>query len=133
MLTNKELSQSYKVRKEGDDLIVVVFLGTMESKEDSKRQAEMVREEIYSILNENPSKVYKVLVDASLSSFRYMSSEAKEIYSELAKLRQLQKAAVVGQNTFLEVIVNLIMLRSGKDWNFHWFTTLERAKRWLEE
>lgn len=134
MVDDGLIRKTFTVHLEGDNLVNVVFLDASTDRAQNKRQAQLIEDAIFDILNQDPGKTYKILVDITpIGGFNYISEESKEIYMNMAKLRQFQKLAVVGKNLFLEMIVNLIMQASGKDLNFKWFTEKQEALAWLNK
>lgn len=125
------IKQTFSVSTGTDNLIAIDFKKVVEP-EDTTRLAQLVEDSIFEILNKDPNKTYNALLDISaIGGSYYLSPEAKNIYLNLAKLRQLKKSALVGNNTFIELFVNLAVSASGKDMNFKWFSKREEALNWI--
>ncbi len=125
------IKQTFSVSTGTDNLITIDFKKVVEP-EDTTRLAQLVEDAIFEILNKDPNKTYNALLDISaIGGSYYLSPEAKNIYLNLAKLRQLKKSALVGNNTFIELFVNLAVSAAGKDMNFKWFSKREEALNWI--
>lgn len=132
-MVDESIKHSFEVKKEATDLISVTFKEAFLDPDDNKRQAQLVEEDLIAIINQDPTSTFNLLVNIlPIGGFSYMSPEARETYGNLAKLRHLKKTAVVGNNTFLEITVNLIMQASGKALNFRWFKDRNEALEWLK-
>ena len=130
-MQDNDLKQTFAIALDKNDLIIINFKTTVEQK-DTTRLAQLVEDAIFEILNKDPNKTYNVLMDiTAIGGSSYLSPEAKDIYLNLAKLRQLKKSALVGNNTFIELFVNLAISAAGKDMNFKWFTEREEALKWV--
>ena len=125
------IKQTFSVSTGTDNLITIDFKKVVEP-EDTTRLAQLVEDAIFEILNKDPNKTYNALLYISaIGGSYYLSPEAKNIYLNLAKLRQLKKSALVGNNTFIELFVNLAVSAAGKDMNFKWFSKREEALNWI--
>lgn len=133
MVDDESIKHSFEISQTESDLIRIVYKEGYTSPEENKRQAEVVEAAVMEIVNQDPSKNHDLLLDiTNLNGINYISPEAREIYGGMTKLQQLRKAAVVGSNTFLEIVVNLMMQASGKAANFKWFKNRTEAEDWLK-
>jgi len=92
---------------------------------------ELVREKLFDIFNTDKNKKYKVIVEILYFSRGHISGGARKIWIELAEHKQIAKAAVVGQNVYLQVAANFIISAAGKNETIHWFNNKNDALEWL--
>ena len=116
MVNDELIKNSFEISQNEVALITIVYKEGFSEPEENKRQAGLVQSKVVEIVNQDPDKKHDLLLDIiNLGGLNYISSEAREIYGDMAKLPQLGKAAVVGNNTFLEVVIILLMKTAGKD------------------
>ena len=133
MVNDELIKNSFEISQNEVALITIVYKEGFSEPEENKRQAGLVQSKVVEIVNQDPDKKHDLLLDIiNLGGLNYISSEAREIYGDMAKLPQLGKAAVVGNNTFLEVVINLLMKTAGKDESFKWCKSRDEALEWLK-
>lgn len=123
------------MRSDEGGILRVVLPESMESVEDSTRQAEIIEEAILEIFNSNPQKKYKTIVDLSQlgNNKVYTSSKHRKVWARLASNEHLEKCAVIGSNTILKVVVNFIVRLSGRGDDIKWFYDEEKVLKWLKK
>lgn len=132
MKTDEELLKTFEVEKLDNNIIFVDLLESEEQDDNNARQADLVSEAIMKVVNQDPTLRYNFLVDLTRTgTVSHISSHAKDVYLNLSKISNQDKAAVVGNNLMLEVAVNLLMQSSGRGQSFKWFKDREEAKKWL--
>lgn len=133
MKTDKEISQAVKISVQ-KDILIFDHVGNLPDDDDTNRLAELKVEEMQKILDSNPQKHYKFLVNlAPLGAMDSMPSKARKAYAQFAKNKQLDKAAIVGGNIHLKTIINFIMKLTGRGDSYKVFDNITKAKQWLSQ
>ncbi len=134
MKSDAELLKTFKVEKLEKNIIFVEITESEGEEENNGHQADLVSAAIMAVVNQDPTSTYKFLVDLTLTgTVSYISPHAREVYTNLSKISNLERAAIVGHNLMLEVSVNLLMQATGRGQSFKWFTSKEEARAWLNE
>lgn len=132
MKTDEELLKTFKVEQQALDLVYIEISESEKEEDNNARQADMIVDSILKTVGKTPNTSFKFLVDLTkIGTATYMSNHAREVYTQLPSHHLLNKAAVVGNNLFLEVSVNLLMQAAGRGQSFKWFKDVESAKKWL--
>ncbi len=133
MKTDAQLLKTFKIEKLEKNIIFVEMFGSESEDANNGRQAELVSEAIMKVVNQDPKTLYNFLVDMTLTgTVSRISPHAKEVYINLSKISNQDKAAVIGNNLMLEVSVNLLMQATGRGSSFKWFKDREEALEWLK-
>lgn len=134
MKSDADLLKTFKVEKLDKNIIFVEITESEDEEENNGRQADLISSAIVTVVNQDPSSTYKFLVDLTLTgTVSYISPHAREVYTNLSKISNLERAAIVGHNLMLEVAVNILMQATGRGQSFKWFTSKEEARAWLNE
>lgn len=135
MQSDQESKEKFKVSVDENDIINLVFLIAETNPEASAVLAKSVEQEIGKILETNPQKIYRGIVDFSFleGKVSYVASDIRKVYSRLIFHKQIEKIAMVGSNMFYKAVVNLIVEVVGKGENVKWFSNKEEAIKWLKE
>lgn len=92
MVNDESIKRSFEISQNESDLITIVYQEGFTSPEENKRQAELVEEAVIGIVDQDPNKDHDLLLDiANLGGINYISQDAREIYGNMTKLRQLRK------------------------------------------
>jgi len=132
MRSDEELKQSYKIHIDNEIIHIHIIYDLADSNENTRRM-ELIREKLFNIFNMDKNKQYKIIVEILYIARGHISNEARKIWIELAKNKQVVKSAVVGQNIFLQVAANFIINTAGRNESIHWFTEKKKALEWLKE
>ncbi len=132
MKSDADLLQTFKIEKQPDGIIFIELFESESDEANNGRQAELIAEAITKVVNEHPGKPANYLVDLTLAgNVSYMSPHAREVYTNLPKVSNFNKAAIIGQSLFLEITVNLVMQATGRGHSFKWFNNRQEAREWL--
>lgn len=135
MKTDQELQRKFKSSLVDGNIINLVFFEEETNPEDSARLAELVKEAILKILNENPQKSYNGLIDiiALKEKVSYLASGIREIYAAIMSQKQIKNIAIVGANVFYETAIGFMIQAAGKSESIKWFSDKEEALKWLKK
>jgi hypothetical protein len=130
--TDAEHRSTFTVEVEGD-LAKISFLRDYASVEHNLRAAVLLAEDCEGILNANPGKIFKALVDISNlgGTIGYLNKEIRDVYSKLMDDQRIGKIAFFGANMFYEVAVKLMISAMAMRDKVKIFGTKEDALKWL--
>jgi len=132
MISDEELKKSFILEHLEKDLVYLELKEAIKDEAGNGRQAELIYEGIMKIVNQDQNISYNFLIDLTkISATTSLSNRAREVYMELPRHQMLNKAAIVGNNLFLEVTVNLILQSMGRGQSMKWFKDKDEAKNWL--
>ncbi len=108
MQSDQELKQAYEVFVDDEGILSLVTLGAVEESEASTRQAELIREDVMRILDQDPHKEYDMIVN-------------------------LSPVGTMGGSVLARTMAGFFLRAAGKGENMRWFADREDAVKWLKE
>jgi hypothetical protein len=136
MKSEKELEQALKISVDKDNIINLAILELQPNLDDQDVFVKLINKAISEILDKNPQKRYKLLVNIiAEEKGKRFSVNSRKIAVKIVSDERLSKTVVIGSNIVSKVIVNFIIKAAGKDGKMKWFTKKEenQALKWLKE
>lgn len=126
---------SFKIFIDNKGYLVVIFTDSGTSENFTINQAELLRTKLLEILNKNVSKKYKVILDllSTGNKIIYLPKEARDIYEEMAKLKQVIAVAVISPKNITSIALKTILITMMYSYNVDLFSNKKDAVRWLDE
>lgn len=132
MKTDEELSRTFSIREIENEIALVEIFESEPEEADNGRQADLLAAAIDKFVSKDRNKSYNFLADLTKAgTATAISSHARQVYTNLPKISNFNRVAIVGQSLMLEVSINLIMQATGRSSSFKWFTSREAAINWL--
>jgi hypothetical protein len=133
MRSDEELRKKFKVEV-NDNVISTSVISQADDEQGSLRMMELSTQDVRKILSDNPGKTYHMLVVISTAgSVQGYSRKERKLNEDLIQNKQVDKVAICGYGTLLEVMVNLMSSVTGKGGKVKWFKDKEKAFEWLKE
>jgi len=134
--TDQQLKDTFQVSlDQARDIINLSFLKYEII--NSVRRTELVEEAIISILNQNSSKSFDVLIDFAemgKTSGDLASEKSKELYTRMLKQKQIKKTAIIlYRNPVLETMINIMTKVTGKSEQVKIFNNRTEALTWIKK
>ena len=134
--TDQQLKDTFQVSlDQARDIINLSFLKYEII--NSVRRTELVEETILSILNQNSSKSFDVLIDFAemgKTSGDLASEKSKELYMRMLKQKQIKKTAIIlYRNPVLETMINIMTKVTGKSEQVKIFNNRTEALTWIKK
>ena len=127
----KTIRQTYNVFMSDDDILVFELLGGVNSVEENVLQAQLIKNDIESFIEEG--KNIKLLVDLTLTgqNAHYPTPAAKKFYNDIINNNKIEKIGFVIKNFLLNSIIRFI-IGSKKMSESKVFKTKKEAISWLK-
>ena len=134
MKSDQEIKRVFEVFVDDEGILNLVTLGVIKEPESNTRQAELIRQDVMRILDEDPHKEYDMIVNLlPLGKAGYASSRARKIYLQISSHRQIRRFAIVGGSVFVRTMAGFFIRAAGKGEHMKWFINREDALEWLKE
>lgn len=135
MKSDLQLRENFYLRLDRENTtIILVFLWNEEEVEDNKRVAELVFEEVNTLLNTDEHQSYNVLVDLVpllKEDLNSIAPDSYSIYMELMSHPRLRRVAFLGSNGFLGSLIGLLRTEVPHRERFEQFSDVRKAQEWL--
>jgi len=134
MISDEELKQAYQVFLDDDGIINLILLKAVREPESSTCLARLIRNDVMTILDGDPTREFDMLVDLfPAGKGGRTSSKARKIYAEISTHAQTRKFAIVGGSALARTTAKFLIHAAGKGRSMKWFTSKEEALAWLKE
>ena len=134
MKSDQELKQAYNVFVDDEGMLNLVTLEVIRGPESNTRQAELIRQDVMTILDKDPHREYDMIVNLlPLGKAGYASSRARKIYLEISSHRQIRRFAIVGGSVFVRTMAGFFIRAAGKAEHMKWYAGEQEALEWLKE
>ena len=131
--SDKEILK-YSELKVQDFVIILKFNSSIEDIEENIRSSELIIQNIHDILDKNPKKNFKFLIDlTAVGKMKNMPSQSRKNYAEFAKNKRIKKVAVAGGDMVTRTITNFIVNLTGRKNAYKWFDDIKLALEWLKK
>jgi hypothetical protein len=132
--TDQEIEQAYDVFVDDEGLLNLVCLGVIKEPESNTRQAQLIQQDVMTILDRDPGREYDMIVNLlPLGKAGYASSRARRTYLQISSHRQIRRFAIVGGSVFVRTMAGFFIRAAGKGEHMKWFADREDAVKWLKE
>ncbi len=132
MKSDEELLKTFSLKQIDNDIVLIEILESQTVEDENSRQADLLAQTIDNFVKQDREKSYNFIADLTQAgTVAYISDHARKVYTDLPKLSNFNRVAIVGQSLMLEISINLIMQATGRSQSFKWFTNREEAKNWL--
>lgn len=136
MKTDDQIRSSFKIQKEGNNIINAYFLEDHDtwSEEESLRSVELEIEEAEKIFNAYPNQEFHIILNV-LDQKRYdVNQEGLNKYTDALKKYNVGKIALVSEPRYMLSVMhsflrpqNMPLLKI-----VSWFNSVEKARAWLK-
>lgn len=135
MLEDKNIQKTFQIGGDGEGILYLEFLGIVDTVEDNIRQADLIKNHLIKILQDNPERQFNCLVDLSpiKKTTHFPSPKASDIYAQMVDNKQFKKIAIVVPSSLSRAVINFIFQKVIKKTKAKFFKNRGEAIGWLNK